>query len=93
MSQNAVLTWVDPSGPLTGVEIAVATDGTNFTVAGTASPGAQTFSVPDLADGSYTFKATSLNGSARSGGVSTTGTVVSPPVVPGDVSNLAVSFS
>lgn len=88
--QNATLSWVDPSGPMTGVEIAMRVAGApSFTPIATAPNGAQTLLVPDLVDGTYEFRAVVLNGSKRSAGRTVSGSVES---VPGDVSSLAVSF-
>lgn len=89
--QNAILTWSDPSGPLTGVEIAVKVSGApDFTPVSVVSPGVQTLTIPDLVDGDYEFRAVCINGSKRSSGRTVTGKVESAP---GEVSGLAVAFS
>ena len=89
--QNANLTWTDPAGPLTGVEIAMRVTGApSFTVLNTVAKGVQKFTQVDLVDGSYDFRAVALNGAKRSAGVIVTGSVVSTP---GDVSTLAVNFT
>lgn len=89
--QNAKLTWTDPTGPLTGIEIAMRVTGApSFTILNTVAKGVQTFTQVDLADGSYDFRAVALNGSKRSAGVIISGSVVSPP---GDVSGFAVTFT
>jgi hypothetical protein len=87
---NAKLTWKDPSGPLTGVEIAMRIAGApEFTVLEVVEKGVQEHVVPDLVDGTYEFRATALNGSKRAAGRVVSGKV---ETVPGDVSNLAVDF-
>ena len=94
MSKTATLTWTDPPAPLTGLEVAFHVAGApSFTVLSTVAPGVQTATIPDLVDGDYTFRVVVLNKSARSAGVTVTGTVVTPDAVPGDVSGLAVTFA
>lgn len=89
--QNATLSWSDPTGPMTGVELAIRIVGApDFTVLDVVAKGVQTLVVPDLQDGSYEFRAVVVNGSKRSVAVFTSGAVES---VPGAVSGLAVSFS
>lgn len=88
--QKAILTWKDPSGPMTGVEISMRVSGApNFTVLNEVAKGVQTLEVPDLVDGTYEFRAVVLNGSKRSQGRTVTGKVESEP---GDVSALSVAF-
>lgn len=94
MTQTATLSWTDPSAPLTAVEVAMHVQGaTDFTVLQTLAPGVQKATIPDLADGDYTFRVVVINGKARSAGVAVTGTVSTPDQVPGDVTGLAVAFS
>lgn len=97
MTQTATLKWIDPAAAITGIEIAVQLQGApSFTVLTTVQPGVQTASVPDLADGTYTFRAVALNGSARATGVTVTGTAAeapAAPVAPGDVTGLSVTFA
>jgi hypothetical protein len=88
--QKAILTWKDPSGPMTGVEISMRVSGApNFTALSTVAKGVQKLEVPDLVDGTYEFRAVVVNGSKRSKGVTISGKVES---VPGDVSDFAVAF-
>lgn len=93
MSKTAVLTWTDPTTKFTGVEVAMRVAGAaDFTVLATIAPGVQTDTVPDLADGTYEFRVTALNGTLRAAGVTASATVVTD-VAPADVTNLTVTVS
>lgn len=92
--QTATLTWVDPAPPVTGLEVSMQVQGASaFTVLQTVAPGVQKATIPDLADGTYVFRVVALNNSARSAGVTTSGTAKTPDAVPADVTSLAVTFS
>ena len=89
--KNAVLTWVDPTGPLTGVEVAMRVQNApEFTVINTVAKGVQRLVVPDLVEGTYEFRAVALNGDKRSEDRTTSGTIEF--ATPGAVTDLAVSF-
>lgn len=93
MTQTAKITWVDPTTKFTGVEVAMRVSGaTDFTVLATIAPGVQTDTVPDLADGTYDFRVTAMNGSLRAPGVVVSGTV-STEVAPDNVTGVTVTFS
>lgn len=88
---TATLTWVDPTTPISGVEIAMRVQGApTFTVLETVAAGAQRAVVPDLVDGTYEFRAIAVNGSKRAGGVTRLATVETTPA---DVGNFAINLS
>ena len=92
--QTATLKWTDPAGQLTGVEVSMRVVGApDFTVLATIPPGVQTDQVPDLAAGDYEFRVVALNGTLRAAGVTVSGSVAAPPVAPGDVTGLTVTFA
>lgn len=93
MSKTVTLTWVDPTNKFTGVEVSMRAVGApDFTVLVVAPPGVQNMVVPDLADGDYEFKVTSLNGSLRAAGVVVPASVVTE-VAPNDVTNVQVKIA
>ena len=92
MSKNVLLSWVDPIGPKTAVEISMKVDGApDFTPLPLVGVGVQTLEVPALDDGKYYFRAVVINGSKRGDPVYafvTVGGVIVPPTedaVPGSV--------
>ena len=95
MSKSIVLNWTDPPAPITGIEIAMRVQGApDYTPLPVVAPGVHTLTVPDLVDGTYEFRAVSINGSKRSAGVFTSATVSTATpadVVPGDVTGFTAT--
>ena len=93
MSKTVTITWVDPTTTFTGVEVSMRVVGApDFTVLVVAPPGVQNVVVPDLADGEYEFRVTTLNGNRRpaSGGVIVPASLIT---LPDDVTNVQVSIA
>lgn len=98
MTQTATIKWTDPAAAIfggqafSGVEVAMQVEGApSFTVIGTVAPGGQTDTIPDLADGDYSFRLTALFGTKRATGVVLTGEVASGPAP--DVTGASVTFA
>lgn len=100
MTQTVTGKWTDPAVPFTNVEVGMEVQGiATPTVVANVPAGVQTFSVPDLADGTYTFMLTVVTPSGRSAGISGTitlpftaaGTGTTPPAVIPDVTGFTLT--
>lgn len=93
--QTATLVWTDPTqSALLSIEVAMKVAGApDFTVLGSVAPGAQTDTIPDLADGAYSVRVVAVYKTGRSPGITADFTVATPVTTFADATGLAVTLA